>query len=195
MIRKEFELAHNAVALADNSPTLHEDLCKAADLIVKKLRAGGTLFVAGNGGSATQAEHLVAELIVKFIDWRCPIPAMALTTSGAILTAAENDCKEAQVGFLRQVEALCGEKDVLLVLSTSGASANLINAAIGAVGNKTAVVGLLGIEEDCELGDWCDVVVFMPQALGLIDKNVTRHIQLLHLVCLHTLVMYIEEWV
>ncbi len=106
---------------------LQDTLLAAAELTATSLRAGGTLFVAGNGGSAADAQHLVAEFVVRLTVNRPALRAVALTTDTSILTATGNDFGYEHV-FSRQLEALGRDGDVFLGISTSGNSPNLVRA-------------------------------------------------------------------
>lgn len=114
-----------------------------ADRYRRALGAGGTLFFVGNGGSAAHAQHIAAEYTVRFRAERRAFRAVALGADGASLTAAGNDLGFDQV-FARQIEALARPGDVLVVISTSGQSVNLLEAARAARRLGVAVVGLLG---------------------------------------------------
>jgi rfaE bifunctional protein nucleotidyltransferase chain/domain len=120
--------------------------------VVAALRSGGTLFTFGNGGSAADAEHLAAELVGRYHRDRRPLAAVALTTNTAAVTAIANDYGFEQV-FARQVRALAGPADVVLGISTSGRSPNVVAglAAAAEVGaRRLALVGSAGFEGDAE---------------------------------------------
>lgn len=106
------------------------------------LREGGTLFFCGNGGSAADAQHLAAEYVVRYRRARRALAAVALTTDTSILTAGANDFGYEEV-FARQVEALAGEGDLLVLHSTSGESENLLRAAEAARTAGVRTVALL----------------------------------------------------
>lgn len=120
------EALKNLQAMLDNQ-TLMQSFEKMTDLIFESLKNGGTLFVAGNGGSAADAQHLVAELVVKLKDNRDPIRAVALTVDTSIITAAGNDFSYDDI-FSRQVEALARPNDVFLGITTSGNSPNILKS-------------------------------------------------------------------
>lgn len=107
--------------------TLMQAFEKTVDMIVESLQKGGTLFVAGNGGSAADAQHLVAELVVKLNQNRDPLRAVALTVDSSILTATGNDFSYDDI-FSRQVEALARPNDVFLGITTSGNSPNILKS-------------------------------------------------------------------
>lgn len=116
-----------------NIKTLAEDTVfeknfqKALDLILVSYQQGGKLFIAGNGGSAADAQHISAELVAKLSRNRTSIPAFALTVDTSLLTAIGNDYGYEDT-FSRQIEGLVTEKDVFLAITTSGNSANILKA-------------------------------------------------------------------
>lgn len=148
------------------------------------LRRGGTLYFGGNGGSAADAQHLAAEYVVRYRRRRRALPALALTTDGSLLTAVGNDLGFEQI-FARQVEALCGPDDLLVLHSTSGRSANLVAAARSARALGTGTVAFLG-RGGGELAGLVDDAVVIP-------SDETGHIQLLHLALEHVIVELVEE--
>src|SRR5215471_3646062 len=103
------------------------ELAAAAGLILDALQAGRKILLCGNGGSAADAQHIAAELVGRFVRERAPLPALALTVDSSILTAVANDYGFEQV-FARQVTALGAEGDVLVAISTSGKSPNVLAA-------------------------------------------------------------------
>jgi len=130
-------------ALAGATAAQAEAVAQIADRYLAVLRGGGTLFFAGNGGSAADAQHVATEYVVRFRAARAPLRAIALTTNTSLLTAAGNDLGFEEL-FARQVEALAGPGDLLVLHSTSGESRNLIRAAEAARATGTPVVAFLG---------------------------------------------------
>ena len=118
-------------------------LSSLAGRFVETLKGGGTLFFAGNGGSAADAQHVATEYVVRYQKDRRAMAAIALTTDTSLLTAAGNDIGFDNI-FARQVEALCKKGDLLVLHSTSGKSENLLRAAKAAKGKGVAVVAFLG---------------------------------------------------
>jgi D-sedoheptulose 7-phosphate isomerase len=118
---------HSRVVL-DSVAVLMEALETHARWVSETLVSGGRLFFCGNGGSAADAQHLAAEYVVRFERNRRGLSAMALTTDTAVLTAVGNDFGYEQI-FARQIEALSSKGDLLILLSTSGLSPNLVTAA------------------------------------------------------------------
>lgn len=133
---------------------------RAADVLIEAVRAGRTVLFCGNGGSAADAQHLAAELVGRYEAERRAYPAIALTTDTSALTALGNDYGFERV-FARQVEALARPGDVLVALSTSGRSANVIAAVDTARGRGCVTIGLTG-EDGGTLAARCDHVVMVP---------------------------------
>jgi len=133
---------------------------EAARLLIDAVRAGGCVYVCGDGGSAAQAQHMAGEFIGRFLKDRRPLPCVALTTDTSVLTAVANDY-EFETVFARQVEALVHEGDVLVVLSTSGTSGNVLKAASAANRRGAKLLGLTG-RDGGKLKELCDVTLCVP---------------------------------
>lgn len=155
-----------------------ERLVETALAMAACLAAGGKILLCGNGGSAADAQHLAAEFVNRFKLERPPLPAIALTTDTSVLTAIGNDYGFDQV-FLKQVQALGNSGDVLVALSTSGTSPNVLLAARAARDKGLRVVGLTG-QGGGELGPLCAHLLAVP------DKR-TPLIQEMHIVAGHLL--------
>lgn len=164
---------------------LSKPLVQAAEMISLALRAGGKLLICGNGGSAADAQHYATELVARLYQRERPaMAAIALTTDTSALTALANDYGFEYV-FSRQVEALGKEGDVLLGLSTSGNSANVLRAAEEAKRRGMVVVVFTGAGGG-KLAELADVVLAVP------SKN-TMRIQEIHLALGHVLCKLIED--
>lgn len=146
---------------------------------VDTLRAGGKLLLCGNGGSAADAQHIAAELVGRFIHARSGLPAIALTTDSSALTALANDFGYEQV-FARQVQALARPGDLLVAISTSGNSANVVQAVRQARAMGVRTVGLLGGEGGV-LKDMVDLALVVPS--GETPRIQECHILLGHIWC------------
>jgi D-sedoheptulose 7-phosphate isomerase len=170
-------------SLAESSTALAPQLVRVADRYAAALRAGGTLYFCGNGGSAADAQHLATEYVVRYAGSRRALAAVALTTDSSILTAAGNDLGFDQI-FARQVEAHCGPGDVLVLHSTSGRSANLLVAASAARGRRAGTVAFLG-RGGGPLAGLVDEAVVVP-------SDDTGLIQVLHLALQHIIVELVE---
>ena len=157
----------------------------AIDLLYSAVSAGGKLLVCGNGGSAADAEHLAAELVGRFgVEPRRPMPAIALTANTAFLTAWSNDTTFDDV-FARQVDALARPGDVVLGISTSGNSPNVVHALRRARALGVATIGLTGRAGGL-LAPHCDVLMAAP-----LDD--TPRIQEIHLVTYHAICAALER--
>ncbi len=170
--------------LATASKSLVEQVVSVAARYAEVLRAGGTLFFCGNGGSAADAQHIAAEYVVRYAKDRRPLAAVALTTDSSILTAIANDIGYEQV-FARQVDALCHAGDLLVLHSTSGRSPNLLAAARAARARGVATVAFVG-------SGGGDLAALVDQAV-VVPSDVTGHIQVLHLTLEHLIVELVEE--
>jgi D-sedoheptulose 7-phosphate isomerase len=156
-----------------------------ARVLRERVAAGGKVLICGNGGSAADAQHVATELAVRYVKNRKAIPAVALTVDSSILTAASNDFGFERA-FARQVEALGRRGDVLLAISTSGDSPNVLRAAETARAAGLVTVGLTG-ETGGALAERVDHCLKVP-------SRTTARIQEAHLVIEHLLCEALEEW-
>jgi D-sedoheptulose 7-phosphate isomerase len=157
---------------------------KSVELVVGALARGNKILLAGNGGSAADAQHIAAELVGRFDYDRAPLAAVALTTDSSALTAIGNDYGYEEV-FARQVAALGAKGDVLLAISTSGRSPNVLRAIEAARRKGLWVIGFTG-EAGGEMAAICDVVLKAPSAS-------TPLIQQIHITAGHILCSLVEE--
>lgn len=126
LLMREINEASENIKAFQQATALHGEFESMLNLLVETYKNGGALYVAGNGGSAADAQHFVAELVVKLSKNRDPIKAVALTVDTSIITAAGNDFSYDEI-FSRQVEALVSTKDVFMGITTSGNSPNILN--------------------------------------------------------------------
>ncbi len=178
---------NNSIATLKNlQSALATPLFEAAQLLADCIRGGGKILIAGNGGSAADAQHIAAEFVVRLSHnlERPAIPAIALTTDSSILTAGGNDIGFEKV-FARQVEALATQKDIFWAISTSGNSPNIVKAAeqAGQAGCKT--IAFLG-GSGGKMRELADVAVIVP-------SSNTQHIQEGHICLYHILVEFVER--
>jgi len=161
--------------------SLNEPLLKAAESMVTCLKGGGKILVCGNGGSAADAQHFAGELVNRFEVNRPGLAAVAMTHDASVITSIANDFSFDDI-FSRQVEALGREGDLLLAISTSGDSANVIRAADAAerLGMKT--VALTG-RDGGELGKHSNVTVHLNIAHTSTPRVQEMHITSLHIIC------------
>jgi D-sedoheptulose 7-phosphate isomerase len=163
--------------LAD--PALLKDIADVAQDCVDTLRAGNKLLLAGNGGSASDAQHIAAELVGRFELDRKGLPAIALTTNASQLTAISNDYGYEAV-FARQVEAFGAKGDLFVGLTTSGNSANVLAAAEVAKAQGLTIIGMTGLSGG-KLEALCDVCLKIPSAnTARIQES---HITIGHILC------------
>jgi D-sedoheptulose 7-phosphate isomerase len=160
---------------ADSSDTIAD----MAAALTAALRAGGKVMFCGNGGSAAEAQHLAAEMVGRYLRERQALPAIALTTDTSVLTAVGNDYRFDDV-FLRQIEAIAVPGDVLIVLSTSGASPNVVLAAQAARRKKVTVLAMTG-QSGGDLVNHADVILRIPS----IDTPIVQEVHLAvgHILC------------
>lgn len=161
--------------------TMAPHIARAAGLMTDCLLADGKILSCGNGGSAADAQHFAAEMVGRFERERPELPAISLSTDTSILTAIANDYDYAQV-FAKQVRALGDAGDVLLAISTSGNSANVVAAADAARERGLRIVALTG-KGGGRLGE-----LLGPEDVHLcVPHDVTARIQEVHLLTIHCL--------
>ncbi len=154
-------------------------ITKAATHISEAFKAGGKLMVVGNGGSAADAQHLVAEFVNRFQIERPPLPALALTTDSSVITSIGNDYDFSLV-FSKQVKALGKEGDVLLAISTSGNSTNVIEAAVAAKALGIKTIAMTGGDGGA-LAKQVDIALNVEVAVTARVQEV--HITIGHIIC------------
>lgn len=183
------ELANIFRQAADNMRTVADSpyisqVARSVDLLHQTFASGRKLLVFGNGGSSADAQHLSAELVGRFVMERRALPAIALTTNQAVLTAWSNDYAFEDV-FARQVEALGAEGDVAMGITTSGKSLNVLNALRRARERGLRTIGVCGAHQDA-IAPLCDVTLAVP-------LSTTARIQEVHQVTYHAICAALEE--
>ena len=158
---------------------LQDVLIRMADATSASMRAGGKLLIAGNGGSAADAQHIAGEFISRLMFDHPPLPAIALTTGTSSLTATANDYGYEQV-FERQVIALGRKGDVFLGISTSGNSPNVIRALSAARAQGVTTLGFTG-QGGGKMVELCDMLLPAPSAWTPIIQQI--HITAAHIYC------------
>ena len=175
---------NDSVRTLESLKNFEGEISRAADLIDQCLRAGNKLLVCGNGGSATDASHFATELVVRFAKDRRALPAICLTSDSGILTAAGNDYGFDEI-FARQVAAFAQPGDVLICLTTSGKSKNLIRALEEAKGRGLKTIAFLGRDGGSTAGI-ADVDL-------LVKSDSTARVQEAHQLLLHVFCEIIDE--
>ncbi len=161
-----------------------ESIQEIADIIVKALKSGNTIFWCGNGGSASDAQHLAAELVGRFNRDRAAYSSVALSSNVSTLTSIGNDYGFDNI-FSRQVEGLGSKDDVLVAISTSGNSINIINAVESAKHIGMLTIGLSG-KGGGQLATKCDKYIVIP-------SEDTARIQEMHIIIGHIICDYLEN--
>jgi D-sedoheptulose 7-phosphate isomerase len=181
LIKKEFD---DHIKTAFTLHDLTENVAMCAELCIKCLQNGGKILIFGNGGSAADAQHIAAELVGKYKTERDGISAIALTTDTSILTSIGNDFGYEHV-FDRQVEALANEGDVLIGISTSGKSINVVNGLKIASKIKCSSIGLSGYDGG-DMNQICDINL-------VVSSRDTARIQEMHIIIGHIICHLIEQ--
>jgi D-sedoheptulose 7-phosphate isomerase len=151
----------------------------AGDLIWETLKGGNKILLCGNGGSAADAQHIAAELVGRYEKQRRAFPAVSLTTDTSAMTAVGNDYGFEEI-FARQVEALGARGDVLIAISTSGKSPNILKAADQARAIGCKIIGLTGCSGE-PLASHCDLAVVVPS--DRTSRVQEAHITIGHIWC------------
>ena len=172
------------VNLAKLLPNIVDSAYAAAEICINCLKNGGKIILFGNGGSAADAQHIAAELVGRFKIERNGLSAIALTTDTSVLTSIGNDFGFSSI-FDRQVEALANKKDVVIGISTSGNSENVINGLKLASTINCKTIGLTG-SNGGKLNQICDVNIIAP-------SNNTARIQEVHIIVGHTICHLIDK--
>jgi len=181
------QLAQSIATMQATLADLHiaDTIATIAEITANAMQAGRKLLVAGNGGSAADAQHLVAEFVVRLTANRPALRAVALTTDSSILTAAGNDFSFDCI-FARQIEAIGQPGDIFLGISTSGNSKNILRAIQQAKEIDITTIGFTG-NGGGEMRGLCDHNVIIP-------SNVTMNIQECHLALEHIFCMAVERF-
>jgi D-sedoheptulose 7-phosphate isomerase len=164
-----------------SAAALAQPISQAIELMFNALSNGNKILACGNGGSAGDAQHFAAELVGRFERERFPLPAIALTTDTSIITAVGNDYSFREI-FSKQVQAFGQAGDILLAISTSGNSGNVLAAAEAALEREMRIVALTG-KDGGQLGKMlteADVHINVPHSR-------TARIQEVHLVAIHSM--------
>lgn len=162
-----------------NNEEMLENIKNIAEVIVNAYKNDKKVVTAGNGGSAGDAQHIAGELVSKFFFDRSALSAISLTTDTSILTAVGNDYGY-EYSFSRQIEANANRGDVLIAISTSGNSKNIVKAIETAKLKNVTVIGLVGAKE-CKMDSICDYIIKVPSTSTPIIQE--SHIMIGHIIC------------
>lgn len=159
-------------------------LIDVSEKVVETLKSGHKVLIAGNGGSAADAQHFAAELVGRFQTERQGLPAIALTTDTSILTSIGNDYSFAKI-FSRQVEAIANERDLFIGISTSGNAEDVFEAVRVAKEKNVYTIGFSG-KDGGKLKGECDLSLIIP-------SNTTARIQEMHETCIHIICAFVDQ--
>jgi D-sedoheptulose 7-phosphate isomerase len=176
--------SQEVLGAASQSQTFLESISSISEAIVHSLQAGGKILLAGNGGSAGDAQHIAGEFLSRLNFDRAPLPAIALTVDSSVLTAIGNDYGY-DLLFERQVRGLGRKGDVFVAISTSGRSPNILRALESARAMRLITVGFTGSRESPML-ELCDLLLAAPCTL-------TPLIQQLHITAGHIICSWVER--
>ena len=177
--RRHLAESVEAIAAAAADSGFITTLGKIADAMTSALKSGRKILLCGNGGSAADAQHIAGELLSRFETERAPMAAVALTTDTSVLTAIGNDYGYERV-FERQVTGLGVKGDVLIALSTSGRSANVLKALDAARARGLVTVGFAG-KAGGDMAARCDIILHAPSDRTPVIQQI--HIIAAHIVC------------
>jgi D-sedoheptulose 7-phosphate isomerase len=177
ILREHLEAVNTLLLLEDN-------INRFAEMSLRTLQKGNKMLLMGNGGSAADCQHFAAELVGRFKKERRGLPALALSTDTSILTSLGNDYSF-DIIFARQVEALAREGDLVVGLSTSGTSVNIVKGLQKAKEMRCSTVGLLG-RDGGTVKDVVDLSLIVP-------VNDTARVQECHIIIIHIVCQMIEE--
>jgi D-sedoheptulose 7-phosphate isomerase len=183
-IAAHFRRSREILDRAASDGAMMQAMIRATDAMAAALRGGNKILIAGNGGSAADAQHIAGEFLSRLNFDRNPLPAIALTTDTSVLTAIGNDYGFEQV-FERQVRGLAHKGDVLLAISTSGRSPNILAGLRAARAAGVTTVGFTGISDSPMLA-LCDIALRAP-------TDSTPLIQQIHIVAAHAICGLIEQ--
>ena len=177
---------HEHLRVAADSEALRPTIERLADRLCEALGRGGKLIVFGNGGSAADAQHFAGELLGRFRATRRPLPAIALTTDPSVVTCIANDFSYEDI-FARQVAALAEPNDVVVGITTSGRSENVVRGLRAAAERGELTVAWTGADAG-PAGEAAEIVLAVPSAT-------TARIQEMHTLAMHTICVAIDDWV
>lgn len=184
MVAEHFRRSSETLARAAEDAQLRAVIHAIADAITDAFRAGRKLLIAGNGGSAADAQHIAGEFLSRLNFDRNPLPAIALTTDSSVLTAIGNDYGFERT-FERQVRGLGQKGDVFIAISTSGRSPNIVAALKAARDAGVTTVGFTGLAANGTMQPFCDYCLAVP-------SGETPLIQQIHIVAAHAICGLVE---
>ena len=182
-INTYLQSTYKILGLITHSDEYINSVISVSNVLINSLKSGNKIYIAGNGGSAADAQHFAAELVSRFLFDRNPLPAIALTTDTSALTAIGNDYGFDQV-FSRQLKAVANKDDVFIGISTSGKSPNILKAFNVCKEKNITSIAFSGIKGISSL---------VPDHIIAIPSESTPIIQEMHLITYHILCGIIED--
>ena len=182
IIKSEF-LNHLKVT-KDSMDSINKSIEKAAQICIKCLKKGNKIILFGNGGSAADAQHIAAEMVGRYKTVRKGLPALALTTDTSVITAISNDFGYSNV-FIKQLESLANEGDVIIGISTGGSSINVVKALEKKDILNCSAIGLSG-KDGGKFNMLCDVNIVIP-------SSDTARIQEMHILIGHIICHLVDQ--
>tara|TARA_X000001036_G_C20233149_1_gene624758 strand:- start:52 stop:636 length:585 start_codon:yes stop_codon:yes gene_type:complete len=182
--QKNLDYLNESLNIANFQLELVDKIIEVSNVCNKIIKNGGKILFCGNGGSAADSQHLAAEIVVRFKVNRSPLPALALTTDTSVITSISNDFSFEEV-FSKQLEAIGTERDMLIAISTSGESKNILNALV-----KAKEIGMSTISMT---GSSTKNVEKLSDYLFSIPSEVTGVIQQSHITIGQLIAMNIED--
>jgi len=180
-IRKQFD---NSSKIITKSQNLTLKINKTINLILQSLETGGKIIIFGNGGSAADAQHMSAEFIGRYLLERKSIPSIALTTDSSIITSIGNDYDFEDI-FSRQCESLVNKNDIVIAISTSGNSSNVVKGVKTCNKKGGKIIALTG-KDGGKLKNLCEILLNIP-------SNETPRIQEGHRTVIHIICELVEK--
>jgi D-sedoheptulose 7-phosphate isomerase len=179
IIKSQIEASINVKKAILQSPDLLQNIEKAAGIVLEACKSGKKTLLAGNGGSAADAQHIAGEFVSRFYFDRPGIPSLALTTDTSVITAIGNDYGYEKI-FSRQLQAMGNEGDIFIGITTSGNSPNILEALDECKKRKIITIGLTGMGGG-KIADKCDLCIKVPSVET--PRIQEAHILIGHIIC------------
>jgi D-sedoheptulose 7-phosphate isomerase len=180
----EGHIKEHLSVISDLDDAFQQKIIEISYVIINSLKSGGTIFWCGNGGSSSDSQHLAAELVGRFDRERIALKSISLSSDAAVMTCISNDYGYEKI-FSRQIEALGRKGDVIIGITTSGNSNNVIQAMVQSHNQELVCIGLLG-KGGGKIKNLCDYSLVVP-------SNTTARIQEVHIMVGHILCDLIER--
>ena len=178
------EQFQESISVISKSKKLSAQIIESAEKIINCFRHGNKILIFGNGGSAADAQHLAAEFVGRYKIERQSLPAISLSADSSIITAIGNDYGFEHI-FEKQCESIVDKNDIVIAISTSGTSKNVINGIMNSKKKGAFIIGLTG-NEGGNLKKFADIILIVP-------SNSTPRIQEVHRIIMHIICELVDE--